>query len=122
MLQLGIMNDKIELKQLLSEASRTRAEQLEIFALLNLGVLESLSHGLVSAADALHTFFHAENCLFVRQQVRNRTADEIMSRGSQLPDLFDALPPLVAQREFQHELAKMHALCLSLLEKKLVTA
>ena len=116
------MNDRIELKQLLADGGRTRAEQLEIFALLNLGVLESLSHGLLSAADALRTFFHAENCLFVRQQVRNRTADEIMSRGVQLPDLIDSLPPLVAQREFQHELAKMHALCLSLLEKKVVTA
>ena len=45
-----------------------------------------------------------------------------MSRGVQLPDLFDSLPPLVAQREFQHELAKMRSLCLSLLEKKLATA
>ena len=116
------MNDRIEFKQLLSGTGRTRTEQLEIFALLNLGVLESLSHGLVSAADALRTFFHAENCLFVRQQVRDRTADEIMSRGSQLPDLFDALPPLVAQREFQHELARMHALSLSLLERKLIAA
>lgn len=116
------MNDRIELRQLLGEAGRTQAEQLEIFALLNLGVLESFSHGLVSAADVLRTFFHAENCLFVRQQVRNRTADEIMSRGVQLPDLFDALPPLAAQREFQHELAKMHALSLSLLETKPVAA
>ncbi len=116
------MNDRIDLKQLLGEAGRTRSEQLEIFALLNLGVLESLSHGLISAGDALRTFFHAENCLFVRQQVRNRTADEIMSRGTQLPDLFDALPPLIAQREFQHELTRMHALSLSLLEKKLVAA
>jgi len=116
------MNDRIELKQLLADGGREQAEQLEIFALLNLGVLESLSHGLISAADALRTFFHAENCLFVRQQVRNRTADEIMSRGVQLPDLIDALPPLAAQREFQHEVAKMHALCLSLLEKKPATA
>ena len=45
-----------------------------------------------------------------------------MSRGVQLPDLFDSLPPPAAQREFQHELAKMHALSLSLLEKKLAAA
>jgi hypothetical protein len=107
---------------LLAESGQTRAEQVEIFALLTLGVLESLSHGLISAADALRTFFHAENCLYVRQQVRSRTADEIMSHGVQLSDLFDSPPPLVAQREFQHELAKMHALCLSLLERKLVAA
>jgi hypothetical protein len=116
------MNDRIELKELLSAGDRTQAEQLDLLALLSLGVLESLSHGMVSAADALRTFFHAENCLFVRQRVRNRTADEIMSRGAQLADLFESLPAPVAQREFQHELAKMHALCLSLLEKRLVAA
>ena len=54
------MNDRIELKQLLTEEGRTGAEQVEIFALLNLGVLESLSHGLVSAADALRTFSRRE--------------------------------------------------------------
>jgi hypothetical protein len=37
-------------------------------------------------------------------------------------DLFDALPPLVAQREFQRELAKMHSLCITLLEQKLLAA
>ena len=114
--------NRIELKQLLMEEGQTRAKQIEILALLNLGVLESLSHGMISAADALRTFFHAENCLFVHQHVHNRTADEVMSRGVQLPDLFDSLPPSVAQREFQHELAKMRGLCLSLLEKKLAAA
>jgi hypothetical protein len=116
------MNDTIDLHQLLAKPGQTPDEQVEIFALLNLGVLESLSHGLLSASDALRTFYHAENCLFVRRQLRSRTADEIMSRGVQLSDLFDALPPVAAQRQFQHELAKMHALCLSLLEKKLVAA
>ncbi len=112
----------IELRQLLAKPGQTQAERVKIFALLNLGILESLSHGLLSAADALRTFFHAENCLFVRQQVRDRTADEIMSRGVQLSDLFDALSPPVAQRQFQHELVKMHALSLSLLEKRPVAA
>lgn len=44
-----------------------------------------------------------------------------MSRGVQLPDLFDVLPIEEAQREFQREMMKLHALCLSLLEQKLVT-
>ncbi len=116
------MNEPIVLRQLLVKADQAESEQVEIFALLNLGILESLSHGLISAADALSTFYHAENCQFVRQRMRNRTADEIMSRGVQLSDLFDALPPLVAQRQFQHELAKMHALSLALLEKRPVAA
>ena len=116
------MNDKIQLKQLLTESSQTQVEQVEIFALLNLGILESLSHGLMSAADALQSFFHVENCLFVRHQMRNRAADEIMSRGVQLSDLFDTLPPAMAQREFQRELSRMQMLCLTLLEQKLAVA
>ena len=49
----------------------------------------------------------------------SRVAAIFLARHS---DLFDALPPLVAQRQFQHELAKMHALLLSLLEKSAVAA
>lgn len=116
------MNEKIYLKNLFSESSRTAEENLELFALLNLGILESLNHGLMSASDALRTFFHAENSLFVRQQLRDRTADEIMSRGVQLPDLFEVLPTEKAQREFQREMTALHTLCLRLLEQKLVAA
>ena len=69
------------------------------FALLNLGLVEPLAGGSISA-DALRIFFHAENCLFVRQRLRDRIADEVMSHGAQLPDLFDALPAQEARREF----------------------
>jgi hypothetical protein len=116
------MNDKIYLKNVLSESSKAAGEQLELFALLNLGLLESLSNGLISASDAVQTFFHAENCLFVRRRLQNQAADEIMSRGVQLPDLFEVLPTNEAQREFQRELAKMRSLCLALLEQKFVPA
>ncbi|HRQ39886.1 MAG TPA: hypothetical protein PLD25_18415 [Chloroflexota bacterium] len=116
------MNEKIYLRELLSESTRTAEENLELFALLNLGVLESLSHGLLSASEALRTFFHAENSLFVREELHHRLADEIMSRGVQLPDLFEILPTEEAQREFQREMAKLHALCLDILEQKLVAA
>jgi hypothetical protein len=40
-----------------------------------------------------------------------------MSRGVQLPDLFDCLPPEEAQRELYHELETMRALSLQLLAK-----
>lgn len=116
------MSEKIELHQLLGDTRRSRAEQLRIFALLNLGILESLNHGMISADDAVASFFHGENCSFVHAQMRSRTADELMSRGVQLPDLFDALPATIAQREFQRELAQMQALCLTLLEQRLATA
>src|SRR5260221_8541673 len=106
------MNDKIHLDTVLPEAGRTTAQQLALFALLSLGIIESLTSGLVSAADALRIFFHAENCLFVRQSLRDKVADEIMSRGVQLPDLFEVLPAAEAQRELQKELVKMRSLCL----------
>ena len=42
--------------------------------------------------------------------------------GVQLPDLFEALPPEEAQREFQRELAVMRALCLKLVEDQRLVA
>ena len=41
-----------------------------------------------------------------------------MSRGLQLPDLFDCLPTEEAQREFLHELEIIRSLCLKLLENE----
>jgi hypothetical protein len=110
------------LKTVLSEASSIPEQQSTLFALLNLGILDSLTSGVMSATDALRIFFNAENCLFIHQQLHDRTADAIMSHGVQLPDLFDALPPEEAQREFQRELAKMRTLCLALLEEKQLAA
>jgi hypothetical protein len=113
-----MMNNPIDLKTLFSEAERTPDQELSLFGLVTLGILESLSSGLVSASEALDIFFNADNCLFVRQQLRERAADEIMSHGVQLSDLFDVLPMAEAQREFQRELTIMRALCLELLEEK----
>src|SRR6266478_4375203 len=98
------MNTSMNLETVLSASAKTPAHQLALFALLNLGMIESLANGLVSAADALRVFFHAENCLFVRKRLRKKLADKIMSHGVQLPDLFDALPTEEAHREFQREL------------------
>jgi hypothetical protein len=78
--------------------------------------------GVLSATDALSVFFHAENCLYVRHQLHDRNADDIMSHGIQLPDLFDVLPAVEAQRQFQHELATMRTLCLTLLQEKQLAA
>src|SRR5437867_78873 len=97
----------MHLENLLTRANGTSKERVALFALLNLGVVESLASGLVSASDAVRLFFHADNCQFVRVRLRNKTADTIMSHGVQLPDLFDALSAEEAQREFQRELATM---------------
>ena len=115
------MKDSINLQALLSQASNKR-QQVASFALLCLGIIESLTSGLLSVTDALRLFFHAENCLFVRKNLKEKIADQIMSHGVQLPDLFDALPTEEAQQEFQRELTTMHALCLKLLEDKQIAA
>lgn len=111
----------IELKSLLARTDDPR-QQGAAFALLGLGMTESLISGARGASEALHEFFHAENCLFVKQTLHSRAADELMSRGVQLADLFDVLPLNEAQREYQRELAAMHALCLRLLERERVAA
>jgi len=116
------MNRSLQLKTVLAEAGNAPEQQRTLFALLNLGLVESLAGGSLSAAAAVNYFFHAENCLFVRRQWRDRIADEIMSRGVQLPDLFTALPVQEAQREFQRELAAMRSLCLKLLAEKQLAA
>ncbi|MCY2988056.1 MAG: hypothetical protein NTY19_09365 [Planctomycetota bacterium] len=109
------MNRRIDLAAVLEGSGKTRPEQVALFALINLGIVESLSSGLLSAAECLQVFFHADNCLFVRRKLRAKVADQIMSHGVQLPDLFDALPTDQAQREFNRELAKLRDLCLRLL-------
>ena len=111
------MKDSINLQALLLQASN-RQQQVASFALLCLGIIESLTSGLMSVTDVLRLFFHAENCLFVRKHLKEKIADHIMSHGVQLPDLFDALSAEEAQREVQRELTTMHSLCLKLLEDK----
>lgn len=112
----------MDLQILLMAFERNSCQKKWLFALLNLGIIESLANGLMSAAEAPRVFYHSDNCLFVRKRLRDKTADEITSRGVRLPDLFEALPTDEAQREFQHELATMRALCLKLLEKKPLVA
>jgi hypothetical protein len=112
------MNEAMSLETLVASPGKPRVRQLDLFALLGLGIIESLTSGLLSPPDALRVFFNAENCLFVRRRLRAKAADEFMSRGGQLADLFDALPKQRADREFQRELETMRSLCLKLLKAK----
>jgi hypothetical protein len=116
------MTSTIDLQMLLSNSDRTLEQKLALFAWLNLGIVESLANGLMSATDAVRIFFNAKNSLFVRQELTDHSAEAIMSRGLQLTDLFDALPAKEAQREFQRELATIRSLCLSILEEKRLAA
>jgi hypothetical protein len=107
---------------MLTAAPDTSRRQLAMFALFTLGVIDCLEHRLLSATEAVRLFFNADNCLFARKRLREKSADEIMSRGVQLPDLYDALPAAKARREFARELSTMRALCVKLLEEKHLVA
>jgi hypothetical protein len=108
------MKQRVDLQTLLSQATN-KDQQIASFALLSLGVIESLVGGAITASGAVELFFHADNCLFVRKQLRQKAADEIMSHGVQLPDIFDALSTEKAQQELHRELVAMRLLCLKLL-------
>ncbi len=110
------MPSKYHLEDLLSATSEAKADHLALFAFINLGLIESLSNGILSATEAVNQLYFADNCLFVRKTLRNKLADQVMGRGVQLPDLFDCLPTRQAQREFLHELATMRSLCLQILD------
>lgn len=109
---------KINLSNLLD----TQQTAQSAFAVVTLGVLEALASGTMAADDATRFYFHADNCLFVRKHLDDKTANEVMSRGVQLQDLFDALPPREAQQEFQRELTAIRFLCLQLLDRQEVVA
>jgi hypothetical protein len=111
------MRQNYQLGSVLSDANGDPPRQLELFALVNLGLVQSLVSGVLSATEAVQHFYNADNCLYVRKHLRAREANAIMSHGVQLPDLFDSLSPEEAQREFCHELETMRSLCLKLLEK-----
>ena len=102
----------------LSEVPGSPPQQLELFALVNLGLVQSLASGILSPTEAVKRFYHADNCLYVRRHLRKKEANAIMSRGTQLPDLFDCLAAEEARREFYHELEIIRALCLELLAEK----
>jgi hypothetical protein len=112
------MKDEMRLEHILSETGGDDAQRSTLFALLGLGIIESLSNGVVSASDAVGLFFNADNCLYVRKNISDKSADRFMGHGVQLPDLFDALSPDEAYREFQHELSAMRSLALALLDDK----
>jgi hypothetical protein len=109
------MSEKSLHRLWLAKASDDIDQQLELFALVNLGMVQALLSGTLSVTEAIERFYHADNCLYVRKQLRSRTADAIMSRGVQLPDLFDTLSAEEAQREFYQELEQIRLLCLKLL-------
>lgn len=115
------MNKVMHLKELLAKADDLE-NRLGLFALLALGVTESVAHGSMTPQAAIRVFFNAENCLFVHSRLHNKTADRIMSHGVQLQDLFDLLSAREAHRELKRELTTIRNLCLKLFDKKQLVA
>ena len=111
-----MIDKSIDLRELLSRTDASSARALELFAILNLGLIEALGNGLIDADNALRCFYHVDNCLYIKKIIKNKVANEVMGRGVQLQDLFDILPAGQARREFLRELAKMRELCLKMLE------
>jgi hypothetical protein len=105
----------ISLEAMLQHAHATREQKLEAFAVLNLGIIQSLWSGVLNSDRAIERFYNAENCLYVRRQIKDATCDEIMSRGVLLGDLLEILPPAESQRAFAQELDTIRALSLKLL-------
>lgn len=90
-------------------------KKLESFALLNLGLLQAVASGTMTAGDAVECFYHADNCRHVHDHFKSKGPGITMSHGVQLSDLFAALSPEEAQRELYAELEKMRGLSLKLL-------
>jgi len=109
------MNRRRPSRILLSENRGSPVQQVEFFAILSLGIVQSLASGALTPGEAVQSFYHAANCAYVRRTLRSRHANEAMSRGVQLPDLFDALGAEEARREFYQELEAIRVLCLKLL-------
>ena len=81
------------LRVVLSELSGSVGRQLELFALVNLGLVQSMASGVLTPTEAVERFYHVGNFLYVQKHFRRREAQTIMSRGIRLPDLFDSCHP-----------------------------
>jgi len=116
------MTDVLSLQSLLPEGVEARKVALRLFALLSLGVVESLESGVLSTNDAIRFFFHFDNHWYVKKKLKYKSASLFMARGGQLDDLFTVLPAGVAHREFYRELTAMRSLCLKILDDRRVLA
>ena len=116
------MKRTIWLEPLLNSAGTDEPQQMALFAMVQLGVIQSIQSGLLTPSEAVGFIYHGENCFYIHQHFPDSTADVIMSHGIQLPDLFEVLPPEVAQRELYRELEIIRTLCLQLLDTQPLAA
>jgi hypothetical protein len=105
----------INLETLLEQLSQS--QRLTTFAMLNLGIVQAIESKTTTPEEMITHFYSADNCLYVRRSLKNKAADEIMSRGVQLPDVFDVLPASKAQAACSKQLEKIRSLSLGLLRR-----
>lgn len=105
---------RVDLSALLKDFAKPQKKA--VLAGLNLAILGSIDMQQMTADEAIAGFYHATNCLYVKRSIKDRSADELMSRGVQLADLFEALPPGKARSELKKELRAMRSLCFKLLK------
>jgi hypothetical protein len=94
-----------------SDEPLTQSDARRSFSVFGLGIVDLLEKRLVPPADAEFEFFNAQIIKLVKRSVKDREAIEFIERGSQLADLYDALPREVADKEFARELEAMRKLC-----------
>src|SRR3954468_13949821 len=82
------------MKQIFDLATITSGQQqpLALFAVTSLGIVDSLAAGSLTPTQAIHAFFHGKNIQYAKKKLNDQRANEIMGRGVQLADLFDAMP------------------------------
>jgi len=112
----------IVLERILGSATTRPEERREVFALIVLGLLDSLERDVLTAADLSFVFFNVGNCEFVAAHFDASDAEDVMARGVQLADLFDALDPDEARTEFAAEVIAIRNLCLAILGKERLVA
>lgn len=110
------------LESLLPSGKDDMSRQAEVFALLALGVLDAFEGGALSPDSARKRFFNGANCPYTHRALNRPDVEEVMSRGAELPDLFDALSLDDATHEAQEEIAAMRAACLRILTAERLVA
>jgi hypothetical protein len=104
---------RLDLKRILNGLDKPR--KLAVFAGLNLAMLHSIDNKGAALPDITAGFYNVANCLYVRRSLKHNEADELMSRGVQLADLFDVLPRKQAEAELKRERSAMRLICYKLL-------
>lgn len=104
---------RLDLPSILSGLEKS--QKLAVFAGLNLAMLASIDAKGKALSEITAGFYNATNCQYVKRSIKHKEADELMSRGVQLSDLFEVLPRRTAEAELKVEKNAMRAICYKLL-------